>query len=98
MPLFASLLSIPVGDRLPAPDVSAEQQKQQTLRALLTFLLRIAAQQPVLLVVEDLHWVDPTTLEWLSLVVDQLRTPDLALFTYRPDFSRRGRTRQMSPR
>src|SRR5262249_41648056 len=53
----------------------------------LTILLRIAAQQPVLLVMEDLHWVDPTTLEWLSLLVDQGPTARiLTLWTFRPDF------------
>src|SRR5205823_1060529 len=56
--------------------------------ALLTVLLRIAAQQPVLFVMEDLHWVDPTTLEFLTLLVDQGPTARiLALFTCRPDFS-----------
>jgi predicted ATPase len=68
--------------------VSPEQQKQQTLRALLTILLRIAAQQPVLFVMEDLHWVDPSTLELLTLLVDQGPTARiLALLTFRPDFS-----------
>jgi predicted ATPase len=53
----------------------------------LIILLRIAAQQPVLFVMEDLHWVDPTTLELLTLLVDQGPTTRiLALFTYRPDF------------
>src|SRR5262249_9426217 len=61
--------------------------KQQTLQALLTILLRIAAEQPVLFVMEDLHWADPTTLEWLSLLVDQGPTARiLALLTFRPDF------------
>ena len=68
--------------------VSPEQQKQKTLHALLTILLRIAAQQPVLFVMEDLHWVDPSTLELLSLLVDQGPTARiLALLTFRPDFS-----------
>ena len=54
----------------------------------LTVLLRIAAQQPVLFVMEDLHWVDPSTLELLSLLVDQGPTARiLALLTCRPDFS-----------
>jgi predicted ATPase len=88
VPLFASLLSIPAGADFPLPDMSPEQQKQQTMRALLTVLLRIAAEKPVLFVVEDLHWVDPTTLELLSLLVEQLHTARiLALFTYRPDFN-----------
>jgi predicted ATPase len=48
----------------------------------------MAAQQPVLFVMEDLHWVDPSTLEFLSLLVDQGPTARiLALFTFRPDFS-----------
>jgi predicted ATPase len=68
--------------------MSPERQKQQTLQALLTILLRIAAQQPVLFVMEDLHWVDPTTLEFLSLLVDQGPTARiLALLTFRPDFT-----------
>jgi len=68
--------------------VSPAQQKQKTLQALLTILLQIAAQQPVLFVMEDLHWVDPTTLEFLTLLVDQGPTARiLALFTFRPDFS-----------
>src|SRR4029453_772902 len=68
--------------------MAPEQQKQQTLHALLTILLRIAAQRPVLFVMEDLHWVDPTTLEFLTLLVDQGPTPRiLALWTFPPDFS-----------
>jgi hypothetical protein len=88
VPLLAALLSLPLtADYVPLT-VSPEQQKQQTLHVLLTILLRIATQQPVLLVMEDLHWVDPTTLEFLSLLVDQGPTARmLALFTFRPDFS-----------
>ena len=87
MPLFAALLSLPLpADYAPLP-LSPEQQKQRTLHALLTIMLRIAAQQPVLLVMEDLHWVDPSTLELLNLLVDQGPTARiLALFTCRPDF------------
>ena len=88
VPLFASLLSLPLGTDYAPLTVSPEQQKQRTLQALLTILLRIAAQQPLLFVMEDLHWVDPTTLEFLSLLVDQGPTARiLALFTLRPDFS-----------
>jgi predicted ATPase len=88
VPLFAALLSLPLGTDYAPLTVSAEQQKQQTLHALLTVMLRIAAQQPMLFVMEDLHWVDPTTLEFLSLLVDQGPTARiLALWTFRPDFS-----------
>jgi class 3 adenylate cyclase/predicted ATPase len=87
VPLFAALLSLPLGADSAPLTGSPAQQKQQTLHALLTILRRIAAQQPVLFVMEDLHWVDPSTLEFLSLLVDQGPTARiLALFTYRPDF------------
>jgi class 3 adenylate cyclase/predicted ATPase len=88
VPLFASLPSLPLPAAYAPLTMSTQQQKQQTLHAFLTILLRIAAQQPVLFVMEDLHWVDPTTLELLTLIVDQGPTTRiLALFTYRPDFS-----------
>jgi predicted ATPase len=88
VPLFATLLSLPLPEDYAPLPLSPEQQKQQTLHALLTILLRISAQQPVLFVMEDLHWVDPSTLEFLSLLVDQGPTARiLALFTCRPDFS-----------
>src|SRR5207249_2852187 len=88
VPLLATLLSLPLPADYAPVTVSPEQHKQQTLHVLVTILLRIAAQQPVLLVMEDLHWVDPSTLELLSLLVDQGPTARiLALFTFRPDFS-----------
>jgi TOMM system kinase/cyclase fusion protein len=88
VPLFAALLSLPLPDGYTPLMLSPEQQKQRLLQSLLTILLRIAAQQPVLFVMEDLHWVDPSTLELLSLLVDQGPTARiLALLTFRPDFS-----------
>src|SRR5262249_1540338 len=85
-PLFAAPLALPLpGDYAPLT-MSPQGQKHQTLHAFVTILLRIAAQQPVLFVMEDLHWVDPTALELLSLLVDQGPTARiLALFTCRPD-------------
>src|SRR5262249_34639738 len=88
VPLFATLLSLQLPADYAPLRLSPAQQKQQTLHALLTIFLRIAAQQPVLFVMEDLHWSDPTTLEFLSLLVDQGPTACiLALFTFRPDFT-----------
>ena len=81
------LLSLPLPTDYAPLSMSPEQQKQQTLHALLMILLRIAAQQPMLFVMEDLHWVDPSTLELLSLLVAQGPTARiLALLTFRPDF------------
>jgi class 3 adenylate cyclase len=88
VPLFTTLLSLPLPAAYTPVQVSPEQQKQQTLYAFLTLLLRMAAEQPLLLVMEDLHWVDPSTFDLLSLLVDQGPTARiLALFTCRPDFS-----------
>jgi predicted ATPase len=88
VPLFATLLSLPLTVDYASLTMSPAQWRQQTLHALLTIVLRIAAQQPLLFVMEDLHWVDPTTLELLNLLVDQGPTACiLALFTFRPDFS-----------
>src|SRR5207244_2825925 len=88
VPLFAALLSLPLAAPYAPLTISPEQQKQQTLHAFLTIFLRIASQQPVLFIMEDLHWVDPSTLELLSLLVDQGPTARiLALWTFRPDFS-----------
>jgi class 3 adenylate cyclase/predicted ATPase len=88
VPLLASLLSLPLTAEYAPLTLAPEQQKQQLLHALLTILLRIAVHQPVLFVMEDLHWIDPSTLELLSLLVDQGPTAHiLALWTFRPDFS-----------
>ena len=88
VPLLATLLSLPLPADYATLILSPQQQKQQTLHTLLTVMLHISAQQPVLFVMEDLHWVDPTTREFLSLLVDQGPTARiLALWTFRPDFS-----------
>jgi predicted ATPase len=88
VPLFTSLLSLPLTANYAPLNLPPAQQKQKTLHVLLTILLRIAAQQPLLFIMEDLHWVDPTTLELLSLLVDQGPTTRImALFTFRPDFN-----------
>jgi len=88
VPLFASLLSLPLPESYPSLTLTPQRQKQKTLEALLTWLLKEAEKHPVLRIVEDLHWVDPSTLEYLSLLVEQApKTRIFALFTFRPDFS-----------
>jgi predicted ATPase len=88
VPLFAALLSVPLAERYPPLNLTPQRQKQKTLEALLAWLLAEAARQPVLFIVEDLHWVDPSTVELLSLMVDQGPTARLcSLFTFRPDFT-----------
>jgi class 3 adenylate cyclase len=88
VPLFAALLSLPLGTGYTPLDVTPAQHKHQTLQAILTALLQRAAQQPVLFVMEDLHWADASTLELLHLLVDQVPTARiLALLTFRPEFT-----------
>jgi TOMM system kinase/cyclase fusion protein len=88
VPLLAALLSMPLPTLYPPLTLTSERQKQKTLEALLAWLVAETERQPVLFIVEDLHWVDPSTLEWLSLVVEQSPTARLyALFTCRPEFT-----------
>jgi predicted ATPase len=86
--LFASLLSLPVPeDRYPPLHLSPQRQRQKTLEAIVSILLEQAEQQPVLFILEDLHWTDPTTLEFLDLLIDQIPTTAIcALLTCRPMF------------
>jgi class 3 adenylate cyclase/tetratricopeptide (TPR) repeat protein len=87
VPLLAGLLSIPTGDRYPALDLTPQKLKEKTLRALVAQVDGLAARQPVLLVVEDVHWADPTSLELIELIVGRaLSLPLLAIATFRPEF------------
>jgi predicted ATPase len=83
--LLAELLSIPAGGRYPPLNLTPQKRKEKTLRALVEQVERLTARQPVLMLFEDAHWSDPTSLELLDLIVD--RAPRLALLlilTYRP--------------
>ncbi|SPP93617.1 adenylate/guanylate cyclase domain-containing protein [Bradyrhizobium vignae] len=86
-PLIAALLSIPTGDRYPSLGLSPAQQRRQTFAALLDQLEGLAREQPLLIVCEDMHWADATTLELFDLGVDRIRgLPILVLMTSRPEF------------
>jgi class 3 adenylate cyclase/tetratricopeptide (TPR) repeat protein len=86
LPAFLSLLDVPVGD----PEwtkLDPSQRRRQTLDALKRLLLRESQVQPVLLVVEDLHWIDSETQAWLDMLVDSLPTVRLLLLVnYRPEY------------
>jgi class 3 adenylate cyclase/tetratricopeptide (TPR) repeat protein len=86
-PLIAALLSIPTGDHCPPLGLSPAQQRRQTFAALLDQLEGLARDQPLLIICEDLHWADATTLELFDLAVDRIRAlPILVLMTSRPEF------------
>jgi TOMM system kinase/cyclase fusion protein len=88
VPLFAALLSLPLPEHYPPLTLTPQRQRQKTLEALLTWLWQEADKHPVLFIVEDLHWVDPSTLEFLSLLVDQSPIARImVLMTCRPEFT-----------
>ncbi|MGH7155721.1 MAG: AAA family ATPase, partial [Acetobacteraceae bacterium] len=86
-PLFASLLGLPAADPQAPFALGAEEQKRRTVQALLDQLLGLARQRPVLLLLEDAHWLDPTTYELMSEVILHIATHRvLLLVTFRPEF------------
>jgi class 3 adenylate cyclase/predicted ATPase len=85
--LFADMLSLPNEGRYPALDVTSEQRRQRTLDALGSQVEALARSTPVLMVVEDAHWTDPTSLEAFSRIVDRLqKLRVLLVVTSRPEF------------
>ena len=87
MALLADLLSLPASERHPLPNLSPQRKKERTLEALLRQTESLARQQPVLMVFEDAHWIDPTSRELLDLTIERVRSlPVLLIVTFRPGF------------
>ena len=85
--LYASLLSIPSAARYPTLKLTPQRQKEHTIAALNRRLLGLARLRPVLLLIEDVHWIDPTTLEAISRSIPSIKTaPVCVLITFRPEF------------
>ncbi len=86
--LLAALLGLEVGRRFPKLSLTPAQQRARTLEALLDQLGALARQQPVLWVIEDAHWIDPTTQELVELALERVaQSRVLVLVTARPTFS-----------
>ena len=86
--LLADLLSIPSGSRYPSLDLSPQKRKEETLTAMLAQLDGLAARLPVLMIFEDAHWIDPTSLELLERIIDRIQgLPVLLIVTARPEFA-----------
>ena len=87
--LFADLMSVPVPeDRYPRLAMTAQQQRDATLDAIVAWLIELAEGAPVLMAWEDLHWADPTTLETLGMLIEQAPTASLLVVaTYRPELT-----------
>jgi predicted ATPase len=86
--LFAEMLSLPNDGRYPPVELTPEQRRQRTLEALTEQLAGLASQNPVLMIFEDAHWTDPTSLEVFGRTVDRIKTlPVLLIVTFRPEFN-----------
>jgi class 3 adenylate cyclase len=85
--LFAEMLSLPNDGRYPALDLPPPQRRQRTLEALIAQIEALTRSAPVLMIFEDAHWTDPTSLEAFGRAVDRIRTLRVLLIvTYRPEF------------
>ena len=85
--LFAEMLSLPNDGRYPALNMDPQQRRQKTLEALTAQVEALSRQNPVLMIFEDAHWTDPTSLEVFGRVVDRVRSlPVLLIVTFRPEF------------
>ncbi len=88
--LIALLLSIPTPLTESVQALSTEQVKHRTLEILVAQMLGLARRQPLMLLVEDAHWIDPTTQELMSLAINAIQDASvLILITYRPEFQHR---------
>ena len=87
VPLIAHLLSIPAENRHALPPMTPERIKEKTLEVLVAQFEQLGRNRPLLLIFEDAHWADPTSLEWLELVIDRAQSvPAVVVITYRPEF------------
>src|SRR6266851_3755077 len=87
VPLFAALLSLPASDRYPALPMTPQRQKHKTFEAIVEWLMRTVERKPTRLIVEDLHWADPSTLELIELLIERVPTARLLLLlVFRPEF------------
>ena len=85
--LIAEMMSLPIPDRFAPVTLSSPVKKERTLLALVRQLETLAAHRPVLMVFEDLHWIDPTSREFLDILVDRIANlPVLLILTHRPEF------------
>jgi class 3 adenylate cyclase/tetratricopeptide (TPR) repeat protein len=87
IPLIAPLLNLTMPIKYPPSTMSPEQQRRRLLALLVEWFVRLTRPQPIVIVTEDLHWADPSTLELIQLMVEQGATvPLLLLYTARPEF------------
>jgi class 3 adenylate cyclase/tetratricopeptide (TPR) repeat protein len=86
--LFAEMLSVPNDGRYPKVELTPQLRRQRMFEALIAQLETVASRHPALMIFEDIHWIDPTSLEVLNRTVDRIKTlPVLLIVTFRPEFN-----------
>ena len=86
-PLIASLLALPATERFPMPQLAPIEQKRQTLDAVVSSVGAVCEVQPVLMIIEDVHWIDPSTLEFVNQLIERMENRNfLMILTYRLGF------------
>jgi class 3 adenylate cyclase len=87
-PYFASLLAIPTEARYPALEMAPSEVKERTIAAMIALVVELAKATPLLMLVEDVHWIDPTSLDLVGRMVEKVhRLPVLMVMTFRPEFT-----------
>ena len=85
--LLAEMLSLPNDGRYPALELTSPERRQKTLEALVLQVAALARENPVLMIFEDAHWADPTSLELFGRIIDKIPSlRALLVVTYRPEF------------
>ncbi|MFQ5972389.1 MAG: AAA family ATPase [Alphaproteobacteria bacterium] len=88
VPFVATLLSIPTDERYPTPDLPSQRQRETTLHVLAELFVGLSTREPVLFLIEDTHWIDPTTQELVDLIVARVADlPALVVITFRPEYA-----------
>jgi predicted ATPase/class 3 adenylate cyclase len=86
--LLAHLLSIPTLERFPPVELTPQQRKARTLEILVAQIEQLARKRPLLVILEDAHWLDPTTIELFDLIIERVRhLPAMLVITFRPEFT-----------
>ena len=85
--LFAEMMSLPNDGRYRTPNLTSQQRRQKTLEALPAEIEAVARVNPVLMIFEDVHWIDPTSLEVLDRIIARIASHRILLIvTFRPEF------------
>jgi class 3 adenylate cyclase/tetratricopeptide (TPR) repeat protein len=87
VPLIASLLSVPLNEQYKPLALTPQRQRQKTIELLVSAVLARASRQPMLFAIEDIHWIDPSSLEMLGQLIARAEKQKILIFlTYRPQF------------